>query len=55
MIQTAYEVRGDSEIYCLGSLYLVGAVKKYLAGGSSDVRFCGRIEEVPAKSGGRGY
>lgn len=55
VIQTAYEVRGDSEIYCLGSLYLVGAVKKYLAGGSSDVRFCGRIEEVPAKSGGRGY
>lgn len=32
-IDTAYEVRGDSEIYCLGSLYLVGAVKKYLAGG----------------------
>lgn len=34
VIDTAYEVRGDSEIYCLGSLYLVGAVKKYLAGGN---------------------
>lgn len=33
VIDTAYKVRGDSEIYCLGSLYLVGAVKKYLAGG----------------------
>ena len=34
VIDTAYKVRGDSEIYCLGSLYLVGAVKKYLAGGN---------------------
>lgn len=34
VIRTAYEVRGDSEIYCLGSLYLVGAVKKYLTGGN---------------------
>lgn len=34
VIDTAYEVRGDSEIYCLGSLYLVGTVKKYLAGGN---------------------
>lgn len=33
-ISQAYEVRGDREIYCLGSLYLVGAVKKYLTGGS---------------------
>ncbi len=33
-VETAREVRGDSEIYCLGSLYLVGAVKKYLAGGN---------------------
>lgn len=32
-VETAYEVREGSEIYCLGSLYLVGAVKKYLAGG----------------------
>lgn len=32
-IDTAYAVRGDSEIYCLGSLYLVGMVKKLLAGG----------------------
>lgn len=29
----AYEIRGNSEIYCLGSLYLAGEVKKYLAGG----------------------
>ena len=32
-IETAFAVRGDSEIYCLGSLYLVGMVKKLLAGG----------------------
>lgn len=38
-IHTAYELRGDSEIYCLGSLYLVGMVKKYLSGGGKDVRF----------------
>lgn len=34
-LKTAYEIRGNSEIYCLGSLYLVGEVKKYLAGGIS--------------------
>lgn len=38
-LQTAYEVRGDSEIYCLGSLYLVGMIKKYLSGGDTDVKF----------------
>lgn len=32
-IEDAYKMRGGSEIYCLGSLYLVGAVKKYFAGG----------------------
>ncbi len=31
-VETAYEVRGESEIYCLGSLYLVGAVKKCYSG-----------------------
>lgn len=34
-LKTAYEIRGNSEIYCLGSLYLVGEVKRYLAGGIS--------------------
>lgn len=38
-IRTAYEIREEREIYCLGSLYLVGMVKKYLAGGGTDVRF----------------
>lgn len=38
-IELAYSLRGESEIYCLGSLYLVGMVKKYLQGGASDVRF----------------
>lgn len=38
-VKMAYEVRGNSEIYCLGSLYLVGMVKKYLAGGEKDVGF----------------
>lgn len=37
-LRTAYEVRGDSEIYCLGSLYLVGMIKEYLSGGGTDVR-----------------
>lgn len=32
-LDTAFARRGDSEIYCLGSLYLVGMVKKILAGG----------------------
>ena len=32
-VESAYEMRGNSEIYCLGSLYLVGAVKKYFTGG----------------------
>lgn len=38
-IELAYSLRGEGEIYCLGSLYLVGMVKKYLQGGASDVRF----------------
>ena len=33
-LETAFQKRGDGEIYCLGSLYLVGMVKNYLAGGS---------------------
>jgi len=32
-IDTAFERRGDGEIYCLGSLYLVGMVKNLLQGG----------------------
>ena len=35
-IETAYALREDGEIYCLGSLYLVGMVKKLLAGGDTD-------------------
>ena len=32
--QTAIDMReGDERIYCLGSLYLVGLVKEWLAGG----------------------
>lgn len=31
----AWERRGESEIYCLGSLYLVGAIKEQLAGGKN--------------------
>lgn len=38
-IRLACSLRGEGEIYCLGSLYLVGMVKKYLSGGGSDVRF----------------
>ena len=38
-IETAFAVRGNSEIYCLGSLYLVGMVKKLLAGGSEHAEF----------------
>ena len=33
-VETAYEIRDGGEIYCIGSLYLAGAVKKYLAGGN---------------------
>lgn len=32
-IDTAFQLRGDGEIYCLGSLYLVGMVKNLLQGG----------------------
>lgn len=32
-LELAEKERGDGEIYCLGSLYLVGMVKKQLAGG----------------------
>lgn len=32
-IETAFQKRKDGEIYCLGSLYLVGMVKSALAGG----------------------
>ena len=31
----AYDRRGESEIYCLGSLYLVGAIKERIAGGNN--------------------
>ena len=32
-IETAFQKRKDGEIYCLGSLYLVGMVKGLLSGG----------------------
>ena len=32
-IETAFQMREDGEIYCLGSLYLVGMVKSALSGG----------------------
>ena len=36
-VKTAKKERGESgEIYCLGSLYLVGMIKKLLAGGATD-------------------
>lgn len=36
-VKTATEERGESgEIYCLGSLYLVGMIKKLLAGGATN-------------------
>lgn len=38
-LKEAYERRGDSEIYCLGSLYLVGAIKEQIAGGRSHAEF----------------
>ncbi len=38
-LRTAYEVRGNGEIYCLGSLYLAGMIKNYLSGGDTDVEF----------------
>ena len=34
-IEEAFAVRGEGEIYCIGSLYLVGMVKKLLAGGDT--------------------
>ena len=34
-LKTAYDRRGESEIYCLGSLYLVGAIKERIAGGNN--------------------
>ena len=34
-LRTADKLRdGEGDIYCLGSLYLVGMVKKWLKGGS---------------------
>lgn len=33
-LQAAFSLRGEGEVYCVGSLYLVGAVKKHLAGGA---------------------
>lgn len=38
-VETAFTVRGNGEVYCLGSLYLVGMVKKLLAGGSYHAEF----------------
>lgn len=35
-LETAFTHREEGDIYCLGSLYLVGMVKKLLAGGDSD-------------------
>lgn len=32
-LEEAEKIRGNSEVYCIGSLYLVGMVKKLLAGG----------------------
>lgn len=32
-LEEAKNIRGNSEVYCIGSLYLVGMVKKLLAGG----------------------
>ena len=32
-IDTAFSIRGEGEIYCIGSLYLVGMVKDLLSGG----------------------
>ena len=32
-IQFAYSIRNEEEIFCFGSLYLVGMVKKCLMGG----------------------
>lgn len=34
-LKEAQAIRGNSEIYCIGSLYLVGMVKKLLAGGDA--------------------
>lgn len=49
-LKTAYEIRGYGEIYCLGSLYLAGEIKKCIQEESGDVRFCRGIKEVSAKS-----
>lgn len=38
-IALSYEIREGEEIFCLGSLYLVGMVKKYLAEGEEYVKF----------------
>ncbi len=35
-LRKAFEIRGDGEVYCLGSLYLVGMVKKLLIGGQKN-------------------
>ncbi len=32
-VEEAFRLRGEGEIYCIGSLYLVGMVKRLLAGG----------------------
>lgn len=38
-LKTAYKVRGEGKIYCIGSLYLAGQIKKYLSGGNDNVGF----------------
>lgn len=38
-LQRAFEERGEGNIYCLGSLYLVGMVKKLAAGGQIHAEF----------------
>ena len=32
-LETAFSLREEGEVYCVGSLYLVGEVKRLLAGG----------------------
>lgn len=49
-LKKAYEIRGGGEIYCLGSLYLAGEIKRCIQEGLGDVRFCRGIKEVSAKS-----
>mgnify|MGYP001028401826 FL=1 len=48
-LKTAYEIRGEGEIYCLGSLYLAGEIKRCIQEESGDVRFCRGIKEISAK------